>query len=277
MEDLKRGTAHVRLERLIQLIESLRGENGCPWDRRQTPQSMAPYAIEETYEMVEAIHADDAAAVCEELGDALFHLIFIVQCYAEQGRFTLEEVIEGITAKMIRRHPHVFGSSQADTPEKVRQQWHEIKQGEKRGQGQTSILDSIPSGLPALMRAYRISERAARSGFDWDDLQGVMEKAEEEWGEFKTELTRPNRAPDAAEADPDGRRALELGDVFFTLINVARLARLHPETVLSRSTQKFERRFRRMEVMAGKEGGPVSSLSRRKLDRLWETAKSQVG
>lgn len=277
MEDLKRSAAPSRLESLIQLINALRGEGGCPWDQKQTPQTMTPYAIEEIYEMVDAIHAGSAAAVCEELGDALFHLIFIIQCYTEQGQFTLEDVITGITNKMVRRHPHVFASAQAVTPEKVRQQWHEIKQHEHHQDTPQSILDSIPAGLPALMRAYRISERAARSGFDWDDVQGVMEKVEEEWDEFKKEVARQPSPPAPHARSSDDKQALELGDMFFTLINVARLAGLHPETVLSQSTQKFERRFRCMEGMISKAGDQMRSISRQELDRFWEAAKDKMG
>ena len=266
-----------RLEPLIQLIKTLRGDGGCPWDRKQTPQSMTPYAVEEVYEMVEAIHAGDALAVCEELGDALFHLMFIIQCYTEQGQFTLEDVIRGITTKMIRRHPHVFETAKADTSEKVRQQWHEIKQREHQQHAPASILDSIPLGLPALMRAYRISERVARSGFDWDDLQGVIEKAEEEWDEFKKELSRHHATPSRQPQKGESSKALELGDVFFTLINVARLAQLHPETVLIQSTQKFERRFRCMERLINKANAQMASIAREELDRLWEAAKEQAG
>jgi tetrapyrrole methylase family protein/MazG family protein len=238
---------------------------------------MTPYAIEEVFEMVDAIHAGRSDAVCEELGDALFHLIFIIQCYAEQGQFTLEDVINGITTKMVRRHPHVFSSAEADTQEKIRQQWHEIKQGEHHQDTSLSILDSIPTGLPALLRAYRISERAARAGFDWYDVQGVMEKAEEEWDEFKKEVARKPSSSEALSPNANDKQALELGDMFFTLINVARLSGLHPETVLSQSTQKFERRFRCMEDMINDAGDQMGSISRQEWDRLWEAAKEQTG
>ena len=232
---------------------------------------MTPYAIEEIYEMVDAIHTGRVEEVCEELGDALFHLIFIIQCYAEQGRFTLEDVVRGITEKMIRRHPHVFASARAETTEKIRQQWHEIKQREHHPETSQSILDSIPIGLPALMRAYRISERAAKTGFDWEDTAGVIQKVEEEWRELKSALKEGK-----AEKEPK-KASLEFGDVLFTLVNVARFARIHPETALTGSIQKFEQRFRYMEKRISEQDRNLDSFSQAELETLWEEAKQVIG
>jgi len=251
---------------LLRLIAALRAENGCPWDRKQTPATLSVYLIEEIYELVEAISADDTEAILEELGDVLFQVIFVAYLYEQAHRFSLEQVLERIVGKMVHRHPHVFGSEKVATAGEVKQRWRRIKQQEKGVNH--SLLDSVPTGMPALMRAYRISERAAGTGFDWDDLPGVMNQAEQEWAEFKAEVDE-GEAPERSES----KAALELGDVFFTLVNVARLAGIHPETALSRSTQKFVRRFSCMEAMAEKNNNSLESLSRDALERLWEAAK----
>lgn len=251
---------------LLRLIATLRGENGCPWDRKQTPVTLSIYLIEEMYELVEAINAEDAEAVMEELGDVLFQVLFLAFLYEQSNRFSLQQVLEKIIGKMVHRHPHVFGSDMVETAGEVKERWRKIKQQEKGGGH--SLLDSVPAGMPALMRAYRISERAAGTGFDWDDLPGVMDQAEKEWAEFKAEVGH------SATFKASRKKALmELGDVLFTLINVARLAGLHPETALSQSTQKFIRRFKWMEAMAAEGNNPLESLSRDEMERLWEAAK----
>lgn len=258
----------------MQLIETLRGENGCPWDKQQTPGSLAIYLIEEVFELVDAIESGDDGAVCEELGDVLFQVLFVAHLYREQGAFDIEDAAGMITEKMVRRHPHVFGNETARNTGEIRMRWHEIKKQEKRENGHErtrSVLDSVPAKLPALMRAYRISERAARTGFDWEDIGGVIRKAEEEWGEFNSEL-----AGASGDREHHERSVLELGDVLFTLINVARFAGIHPETALNRSTRKFEKRFRSMERSVSEGGRELESLSRDELDRLWETAKKET-
>ena len=170
-------------EGLKHLIATLRGENGCPWDRKQTPTTLSIYLVEEMYELVEAINADDTHAIAEELGDVLFQLLFVAQLYAEARRFSLEQVLEKIIDKMIHRHPHVFGSEKAETAGQVKQRWQQIKQQEKGSN--RSLLDSVPNSLAALMRAYRISERAVTTGFDWENIDGVIAQAEDEWGEMR--------------------------------------------------------------------------------------------
>jgi len=258
-------------DELIQLIERLRGKDGCSWDRKQTPQSLAVYLIEETYELVEAIQSGTHEAVREEVGDVLFLLFFIASQYQELGHFDIHDTARLNAKKMINRHPHVFGNATADTPEEVRQNWTKIKAAEKKGRNDASLLESVPKKLPALMRAYRISERAAQTGFDWDDIAGVMKKAEEEWQELKIEL-----AKDAAKLD---RRdvALEFGDVLFTLTNVARFAKIHPETALSAATQKFERRFNYMERISEGNGLKFENLSYSEMHSLWNQAKEHSG
>ncbi len=253
-------------EALRRLIATLRGANGCPWDRKQTPGTISVYLIEEMYELVEAIAADDGAAVLEELGDVLFQILFVAHLYEQSGRFSLDQVLEKIIAKMIHRHPHVFGAETAETAGDVKKRWRQIKQQEKGADD--SLLDSVPSGMPALMRAYRISERAAGTGFDWDELRGVMTQTEQEWTEFKAEVGNGEAC-----AMDKSKAAMELGDVLFTLVNVARLAGIHPETALTQSTRKFIRRFKYMEAMALENKRPLESLARDEMEALWQAAK----
>lgn len=253
---------------LTQLIRTLRGKNGCPWDKKQTPRSLAIYLVEEVYELVDAIASGNPGAVCEELGDVLFQLLFVARLFEETGDFTLEDAVSGIVEKMVRRHPHVFGDARAANTDEIRKRWHQIKKEENNGAPKQSVLDSIPAALPALMRAYRVSERAARTGFDWRDIQGVIRKAEEEWSEFNAEL-----AVGAADRDNGDRSAMEFGDVLFTLVNVARFAGIHPDTALTLSIRKFERRFRYMERKLKENGRDIESASRAELDALWDAAK----
>lgn len=259
-----------KLSALLELIETLRGENGCPWDRKQTPRSMSVYLIEEMYELVDAIANDDREAVCEELGDVLFHVLFVADMYRDGKEFDLGEVMKRITEKMVRRHPHVFGDASVKNSEDVKQQWQKIKRAEKSEKPDSSILDSIPKSIPALMRAYRISERAARAGFEWENIEGVVKKAEEEWDEFKAELEA-----DASKDKNPGKKSLEFGDVLFTLINVARFAGIHPETALAESTSKFEKRFKHMEKLASDRKKPIENVSRSQWDEMWDKAKNK--
>lgn len=259
------------MEDLIALIKTLRGDEGCPWDRQQTARSMAVHLVEEVYEAVDAIQAGEPGAVREELGDVLFHIFFIAALFAEQGHFDIRDVIRTSTAKMIRRHPHVFGEERVASADEVRVRWRRIKQHEKGSAEKASILDSIPSGLPALMRAYRVSERAAGKGFDWQTLAGVLEKAEEEWHEFKAELGHGD--PAVLERQDV---AMEFGDILFTLVNVARFARIHPETALTGAIAKFEKRFRHMEREIAAAGRRMESVSFDELQALWQAAKTAV-
>jgi len=256
---------------LVQLIETLRGDRGCPWDRQQTPKTVLPYLIEETYELLDAIGSGELEGIREELGDVLFQVFFLVHLYREKGDFDMRDVVAGIVEKMVRRHPHVFGGNDAVTPEDVRKQWHEIKRAEKRDDPPTSLLDSISVKLPALMRAYRISSRAANAGFDWQDIADVSAKVEEEWGEFSEALSRRDDG-----AANDEETALEFGDILFTLVNVARFARIHPETALAASTKKFEKRFRQMEKALTEQGRAIESVSIDELNRCWERAKKET-
>lgn len=274
---------------LVEIIQTLRGENGCPWDRKQTPGTMWKCLVEEAYELLEAIEKDDAGDVCDEIGDVLFQLVFIAELYREKGAFDIFDAIQASAQKMIRRHPHVYADLILDSEEALLKRWEKIKGEEKRKAGklpQTSVLDSVPSGMTSLLRSYKVSERVARSGFDWDSMEGVIKKVEEEWKEFTQALEKG----DTAEI------AMEFGDILFTLSNVARFAGVHPETSLAMATDKFERRFRLMEALAagshnqdqnknkdqaqeqtqGLNQNPIKikDLSRTEKDRLWNEAKS---
>jgi tetrapyrrole methylase family protein/MazG family protein len=256
----------LTVDALSKLVETLRGEDGCPWDKKQTPLTISVYLVEEIYELVDAIESGSPDEVCEELGDVLFHILFLVSLFQEMGRFNIREVVRVITEKMIRRHPHVFGNDSVTGPDEVRHRWHRIKLKEKSNARPTSALDSVPKKLPALMRAYRISERAARTGFDWTDISGVVQKVEEEWSEFKAKLSQ---------TDPDGL-AMEFGDILFTLVNIARFARFHPETALTGSIKKFEKRFKYMEKVLSENGKSLESISDKEMDTLWEEAKKKI-
>lgn len=253
---------------LIALISALRGENGCPWDLKQTPRSMITQLIEETYELLDAIHGNDPGSVCEELGDVLFHVFFLAHLYQEEDHFNIQRVTENIVTKMIRRHPHVFGDKVVQTAEEVRRQWYAIKKDEKKNAAPQSTLDSVSSSLPALMRAYRMSERAARAGFDWDDLEGVFDKVEEEWREFKTALLDPS----SKDQDRDAV-AMEFGDLLFTLTNVARFLRINPESALTEANKKFQLRFSELEKRVATTGRDFSNVGQNEKDQMWEQIK----
>ncbi len=265
-------TSHrpVSIERLVTLIETLRGESGCPWDKKQTPSTMTRYLIEEVYELVDAILAGHPDAVREEAGDVLFQLLFVIHLFHEAGYFSIQDVIEENVTKMVRRHPHVFGETTVSTPETVSENWERIKRGEKGQAEDPSVLGSVPSGLPALLRAAMVSERAAKTGFDWDDLAGVMAKAMEEWREFSAEV-QTNDGMDRGD-----QASMEFGDVLFTMVNVARFAGIHPEMALLGSIRKFEKRFRYLEEQARESGRRIEDLAFAEMHLLWDEAKSRI-
>ena len=271
MENSKIKSEKDAIKDLIALVESLRGEHGCPWDKKQTPKTMLIYLMEEMYELVDAIESNRVEDVREELGDVLFHIVFIARMFQELGKFDLSDVAQSITEKMIRRHPHVFAEENVKTSEEIVENWHKIKLSENKSTGKQSSLDSVPAQLPALIRAYRISDRLAKTGFDWNDIPGVMQKVEEEWSEFKALVERENRDP----TDQDFL-ALEFGDVLFTLVNVARFAHIHPETALRNSTKKFENRFKYMEKLIAESQRIIESVSQEEKDKLWEEAKAKM-
>ncbi|MFO7750172.1 MAG: nucleoside triphosphate pyrophosphohydrolase [Desulfobacteraceae bacterium] len=253
---------------LVDIVRTLRGDKGCSWDKKQTPDTMWKCLAEEVYELLEAIESNDFDAVCEETGDVLFQLVFIAELYREKGNFSIGNSIDQVKEKMIRRHPHVYDRAVLNSDDELRSQWETIKKQEKEDAGKkqlSSALDSVPSGMPALLRSYKISKCAVNAGFDWEDINGVLKKVEEEWQEFGEALLSGDQQAVAT----------EFGDILFTLANVARFAGIHPETSLAKSTGKFEKRFRFMEEEARKSRSLLKDLPRKELDVLWERAKEK--
>ena len=252
----------------------LRAPGGCPWDREQTHATLRTYLIEEAYEVLDAIESGNPAELAEELGDLLLQVLFHADIAREAGAFDLSDVITGIHEKMVRRHPHVFGNVKADTPGEVLKNWAQLKAKEKQKSraengnsptaSKTSALDGVPKHLPALLEAYQLTRKAAHVGFDWDRVEGVLEKLEEEIGELRSAISRTGRA--AIEE--------ELGDLLFSVVNLARFLRLDPEVTLKHSNRKFKARFHEMERIASASGRDISKLSMQELDQLWTEAKS---
>jgi tetrapyrrole methylase family protein/MazG family protein len=251
-------------DRLVDVMARLRAPDGCPWDREQTHASLRRYVIEETYEVVEAIDADDPDKLCEELGDLLLQVVFHAQLAAEEGLFDVDDVSAGITEKLIRRHPHVFGNVKVADAAEVLTNWQAIKATEKGNEARTSILDGIPASLPALMRALEVSKRAVRVGFEWPDTGSVLRKVDEELAELRTEI---------AAGAPSPRLADELGDLLFTVVNVARRLGIDPEEALREQIGKFGRRFRHIEARAAAGGRALDSLTLDEMEALWQEAK----
>ncbi len=252
----------VGLEDLRELLARLRGPQGCPWDRKQDPESLKIYLLEETYELAEALDREAPQDICEELGDLLFLMVFICRIYEERGVFDLSEVMEKIQEKMIRRHPHVFGEARWRKAEEVVQGWQGLKAEEKPDQ---SPFDSIPAALPSLLKAHRISQRAAGLGFDWPDIRGVLEKVHEELGELEEAIEGP---------DPSAARE-ELGDLLFALVNLGRFLGIHTENALRSANRKFLTRFLRLLADPEYIGKNSQSLTPEDWENLWNRTKSR--
>ncbi len=248
------------LEKLIEIMEKLRAK--CPWDMEQTRESIKPFLIEETYEVIEAIDEGDPQKIKEELGDLLFQIIFQCQIAKERGEFTIDDVMEQIANKMVSRHPHVFGNAEYKTAQEVLEQWEERKKEE--GKQRESILEGIPKELPALIKAHRVQSRAAKVGFDWKDINELLEKLNEELREFREALDKKSQ-----EDIED-----ELGDIFFSLVNISRFVGVNPEDALRKTISKFISRFRYIEIKAKEMGKNLSEMTLEEMDKLWEEAKS---
>jgi MazG family protein len=251
------------MNRLLEIMARLRGPDGCPWDREQTLATLREYLLEESHEVLEALSEDDRDALCEELGDLLFQIVFQSRIAEELGWFDFAGVAEGIAAKLVRRHPHVFGSARLASSQEVIRQWEELKTEEREREGQESRLAGTPRSLPALRRALRISEKAARSGFDWPDIGGVLEKVREELSEWEEA---------AGHGDRRGRER-ELGDLLFTLVNAARKMEIDPEAALQATSDRFSRRFHHMEETARRGGESLERMTPARWEELWEEAK----
>jgi MazG family protein len=253
-------------ERLLDIMRSLRGPSGCPWDREQTPTSLKPFLIEEAYEVIEAIESGRADALREELGDLLLQVVFHTEVAAERGDFAMGDVLAALVDKLINRHPHVFGDHAVATPGEALAQWEAIKQREAAAAGRhRSVIDGVPRALPALLRAQRIQSKAARVHFDWPDARAAWTKVDEEVREVGAAL----------EAGDRDRFQEELGDTLFSLVNVARLSALDAEDVLQRAIEKFRRRFTSVENDLIARGKSITDVSAEELERSWEAVKAQ--
>ncbi len=256
--------------RLLRVLDELREK--CPWDRKQTNESLRPNTIEETYELCDALAKDDALNICKELGDVLLHIAFYAKIGSEQGRFDIADVCNKLCDKLIFRHPHVFppegeemqAAAQAvKTADQVSEQWEKIKQREREGNG--SVLGGVPTALPTLIKAYRIQDKARNVGFDWDERSQVWDKVKEEISEFEVEVEQMDK--EKAEA--------EFGDVLFSLINAARLYHINPDNALERTNQKFIRRFNYLEAKTKEQGRNLADMTLAEMDEIWNEAKAR--
>lgn len=277
----------TRFTKVVEIMAALRAQNGCPWDRKQTHESLKPYLLEEAYEVLETIDQRDRQKLREELGDVLLQVIFHSQIASETGSFTIEDVLDTLATKLIRRHPHVFGngdqSRNASTSEQVLSQWEEIKRAEREAAGtKQSALEGVPKTLPALLRAYQIQARAARVGFDWPQseasLEQVLGKVAEEIGELREALalSRTRTESESNRTDTNEEIENELGDLLFSLVNLARFLKANPEDALRRSTNRFTDRFHLVEAQALEKGRSLRDMTLGEMDELWDEAKRQL-
>ncbi|MCP9449444.1 MAG: nucleoside triphosphate pyrophosphohydrolase [Nitrospira sp.] len=274
-----------QFDKVTDIMAALRAPNGCPWDRKQTHESLKPYLLEETYEVLETIDQGDEAKLREELGDVLLQVLFHSQIAAEAGTFTIDDVLKTLAEKLIRRHPHVFKTDgqggTVTSSEHVLSQWEQIKRAERQAAGNSqSALDGVPKTLPALLRAFQIQARAARVGFDWPHnaggLEQIFEKIAEEVGELKQALG--NADIDSASAPPTEQTEVEaeLGDILFSLVNLARFLKVNPEEALRRATNRFVDRFHLVEALAAEQGRAFPEMTVADMDLLWEEAKRRL-
>ena len=259
--------SHTRQEqmeafgRFLDILDELRVK--CPWDRKQTNESLRPNTIEETYELCDALMRDDKKEICKELGDVLLHVAFYAKIGSETGDFDIKDVCDKLCDKLIFRHPHVFGEVKAETAGQVSENWEQLKLKEK--DGNKSVLSGVPAALPSLIKAYRIQDKARNVGFDWEEREQVWDKVKEEIGEFQEEVA--NMDKEKAEA--------EFGDVMFSLINAARLYKINPDNALELTNQKFIRRFNYLEEHTIKEGKSLKDMSLEEMDAIWNEAKKK--
>lgn len=264
-------------EDLVALQARLRGPNGCPWDREQTHASLKPFLVEEAYEVLDAMDSGVARKFAGELGDLLLQIVFHAEMAKEKGRFDITDVIRAVHTKMVRRHPHVFGTTKAQTSGQVLKNWEQIKSEEREaesGKGSKkraaeSVLEGVPKGLPALIEAYQLSRRAANVGFDWENVGGVFEKLNEEARELRLALDRRDDANSGAE----GKVEEEMGDLLFAAVNLARQAGVEPEIALKRASRKFMERFQWMENRAKDQGRRFAEVPRGEMEKLWNRSK----
>jgi len=259
----------TNIEKLVALVAQLRGENGCPWDREQTRETLKPMLIEEAFETLDALDSEDPAELKEELGDLLFQVVFHAQIAREKGEFDLGDVIDRSHEKMTGRHPHIFGTADLKTSEEVLKNWEDIKASEKgiaspsSPDTERSLLDGIPKKIPAIYRAYQMTAKAARVGFDWQRLEDIFDKLREETDELREAVSLEDREQIAG----------EIGDLLFVAVNIARKLDVDPETALEHSNRKFDRRFRFIEKAVKQQGREMKDASLAEMDALWNEAK----
>lgn len=297
-DSCREPATHPSFDEFVATIARLRAPDGCPWDREQTHESIAPNMVEEAYEAVDAIESQDPRHVREELGDVLLQVVLQSQIAADAGEFTIDDVCADVNAKMIRRHPHVFGEARADNAAEVLDLWDQVKLAEKavadleasdEQEGHTGLLDGVPNSFPALMQAQKISCKAAAAGFEWETVEAVWDKVAEEVSELKEAYAAAPKAANgkvdagaaSSDADPDALARsveaveMELGDVLFSLVNVARKMGVNAEGSLRAGCRKFRRRWSSMEEFAWAQGRDIEDLASGELEALWERAKAQ--
>ncbi|MEE2618510.1 MAG: nucleoside triphosphate pyrophosphohydrolase [Candidatus Poribacteria bacterium] len=256
---------NVSFDRLVDVVAMLRSKNGCPWDLAQTHESLKADLIEEAYELIEAIDAKVPKKICDELGDLLMQVMLHSQIATDRNEFGVDEVIENLTEKLVRRHPHVFGSVVATDENEVLENWEEIKRGEDGNKDRKSSLDGIPHSLPSLQRAEKIQKKASRAGFDWDTTEDVLPKLQEEIDEIEESI----RNDDITEIE------MEIGDLLFSVVNLCRFLNVQPEEALRKSTRKFADRFQRMETTLERTNKTFKDYDLSTLDQIWEQVKQQ--
>jgi tetrapyrrole methylase family protein / MazG family protein len=258
-----RGMSRRPFDDLVKLMTTLRGPDGCPWDRKQTLADLKPYVIEEAYEVVDAIDRDDRRELAEEVGDLLLEAVFIAEITREEGTFDIYDAVGHVHDKLVRRHPHVFADVEADDAEQVLVNWEKLKNEERKAENK-SVLSGVPQALPALLKGSRLTEKASRVGFDWRATEDVFDKLEEEIGELR-EAVKRNSAEEMHE---------EIGDILFTIANVARKLNVNPEEAMQSTNRKFMRRFESMEAAVRARGKNLDQLTLEEMDALWDAAKS---
>ena len=251
--------------KLIEIVDTLMGENGCPWDNVQTRESLKPYLVEETYEVLEALDTNDPDQIKDELGDLLYQILFHSKISSKNNEFDIKDVLNNLKEKMVRRHPHVFKEGQINTPDQVIERWEEIKKEEKTHSNHPSILDSVPKQLPSLLRAQKLQKKAAKEGFDWDEISDVFDKLDEEISEFKSAVLE-GKGTDIQS---------ELGDILFVLVNIAKFKKIDAEEALRSTNNKFIKRFQYIEQEVAKQGKTLKETSLEDMERHWQNAKKQ--
>jgi len=251
--------------KLIKIVDTLMGDNGCPWDKVQTRESLKPYLVEETYEVLEALDANDPEKIKDELGDLLYQILFHSKISSLKGEFNFRDVINNLNEKMVRRHPHVFKEGELNTPDQVVEQWEEIKRNEKNQVNQKSILDSIPINLPSLLRAQKIQKKAAKEGFDWERINDVFDKLDEEIAEFKEAVLKKK--------NEDIQN--EIGDIIFVITNIAKFYKIDAEEALRSTNNKFIKRFQYIEQKIEEKGKTLKGSNLQEMERYWQEAKNK--